>query len=204
MQLVETVGRAAAAFDEQGRFAQMPDEVVELGDDVARIEIDQNRLHLQDVGGLGLAGLRNRSRHHIEGSALSCRPAGKGDGFFQQAVVDLDPGIVGTTVNPLALVDETAQRHPAIAIGEDDVEKDGDLLGIRLDVEGIGLGFGVVEITPRVEGDDVVLAHAGSPQQRSAHGHMRHSWKSRVVAIRGSNSPASVACRIRTPRSLIR
>src|SRR5690606_28578502 len=123
----------------------------------------------------------------------ACCPTGKGNRLLQQTVVDLDPGVVGTAVDALTLVHEPAQRHPALAVTEDHIEKDGDLLVIRLYVERIGLRRGVVEVAPGIEGDDIVLAHAGSPQQRSAHGHIRHSWKSRVVAMRGSSSPASVA-----------
>ena len=59
MQLGRDLGRAAAALDDQRRVAKMPDEVVELGGDIAGVEIDHDRLHLPDVGGLGLAVLRD-------------------------------------------------------------------------------------------------------------------------------------------------
>ena len=77
--------------------------------------------------------------------------------------------------NALTLVDEPAQRRPALAVTKDDIEEDRDLLGIRLDGERVAQRSRVIEIAPRVEGYDVALAHAGSPQQRSAHAHMRHS-----------------------------
>ncbi|WP_197604411.1 hypothetical protein [Blastochloris viridis] len=175
MQLVEAIGRAAAAFDDQRRLAEMSDEVFEFRSDVARVQIDQNRLHLPDVGGLGLAGLGDRSRHHIERRALARRPACEGHHLVERGGVSLDPSIVRAAVETLPLVDEAANWNPAVAIAEDDVEKDGDLLAIRLDVEGIGLRGGVIEVAPRIEMDDVVVGHAGNPQQRSAHGHIRHS-----------------------------
>src|SRR5690606_36220817 len=37
MQLVETVRRPAATFDEQCRFAEIPDEVVELGRNISGV-----------------------------------------------------------------------------------------------------------------------------------------------------------------------
>ena len=43
-----------------------------------------------------------------------------------------------------------------------------------------------------------LVGHAASPQHRSAWAQNRHSKKSRLAAMRGSSSPASVACRIRT------
>ncbi len=93
----------------------------------------------------------------------------------KQTGVGFDPGIMRAAVDPLALVDEAPQRHPAVAIAEDDIEKDGDLLSVRLDVERINLRRRVVEVAPGIEGNDVVIAHAGRPQQRWPQGHIRHS-----------------------------
>jgi hypothetical protein len=50
MQLDRALGRAAAALDDERRPAEMSDQMVELGGDVAGVEIDDDRLHLQDVG----------------------------------------------------------------------------------------------------------------------------------------------------------
>ena len=113
-----------------------------------------------------------------------------------------------------------------------------DLVGALDGVSGPGvveaLGFGVVEVAPAVDVDDVagvrgvgalrfsalfvrapgigdlvvvipcVVAHGPVLQQRSDQGQKRHSWKSAACAMRGSSSPASVARIIRTPLSLIR
>src|SRR5690606_28832675 len=103
MQLVETVRRPAAAFDEQCRLAEMTNEVVKLGRNVSGVEVDQDRLHLLDIGGLGLADLGDRSRHYIEGRPFACCPTGEGNRLLQQTVVDLDPSVVGSAVDALAL-----------------------------------------------------------------------------------------------------
>src|SRR5690606_13994836 len=79
-----------------------------------------------------------------------------------------------------------------------------DLRGVRFHGEGIGQRHRVVEIPPWIEVDDLVVAHAANPQHRSAWAQNRHSKKSRLAAMRGSSSPASVACRIRTARSDMR
>ena len=69
--LSRALRRPAAALDDQRRLAEMPDQMVELGGDVAGVEIDHHRLHLQDVGGLGLAVLGDRAGDDIDsGSRL--------------------------------------------------------------------------------------------------------------------------------------
>ena len=55
MELGRALGRAPAALDDQGRSAEVVDEMIELGRDVAGVEIDHEALHLQDVRGAGLA-----------------------------------------------------------------------------------------------------------------------------------------------------
>ena len=57
VQLVEPFGRPAAGLDDQRRLAEMRKQVIELGGDVAGVEIDHHRLHLPDVGRLGTAEL---------------------------------------------------------------------------------------------------------------------------------------------------
>ena len=80
----------------------------------------------------------------------------------------------------LTLVDEAAERDPALAVAEDDIEEDGDLRRIGLEVERIVVDHRrrVVEVAPRVEVDDVVavVGHAGRLQQRCDQAHIRHSW----------------------------
>src|SRR5690606_20363911 len=101
---------------------------------------------------------------------------------------------------------EAAYRNQAFAIAEHHIHELDDLLGVRLVAEHVDLARRIVEVTPRIEVDDlaggglfggsrrivVFVAHADNPQQRSAHGQKRHSKKSRVVAMRGSSSPVSV------------
>ena len=112
--------------------------------------------------------------------------------------------LCGLAVPALTLVDEAAERDQPLAPAEHGVEEDGDLLGVGVAAERVLGRRPVVEVHPRVEMQDAVVAHAGSLQQRSDHGQKRHSKKSGVVAMRGRSSPASVACRIRTPRSDMR
>ena len=153
----------------------MQDEVIELCWDVARIEIHEHSLHLADIGSFRLAGLGDRAGNHVERSAFARGPSSERYSLLQQAAIDFDPHIVRATGNPLTFVDEPAQRRPAFAVAKDHVEEDRDLLGIRLDGERVAQWSRVIEIAPRVERDDVAFAHVGSPQQRSAHAHMRHS-----------------------------
>ncbi len=194
MQLVETVLRAATAFDDHGRLAEIPDQVVEFGRDIAGIEIDEHRLHLAHVGGLGLAALGHRSRYHIEGSTFPRRPTCKGDRLLQQAGIGFDPRVMRATVDPLALVDEAPQRHPAVAIAENDVEKDGDLLTIRLDIERIDVRRRIVEVAPGIKGNDVVIAHAGRPSNAGPRGtsgiRESRAWSRSGAAVRPRPSPA--------------
>ena len=175
MELVEPVRGAPPALDDQRRLAQVLDQVVELGRDVASVEIDQHGLHLPHVRRSGLAALRDGAGHHVDGGALPGRPAREGDGLLQHRTVGLDPDIVRATVEALPLVDEAAQRHPTVAIAEYQIEKDRDLLGVWFGAKGVRLHWRVVEVAPGIEVDDVVVAHAGSPQQRCAQGQKRHS-----------------------------
>src|SRR5690606_18925336 len=101
-----------------------------------------------------------------------------------------------------------------VAIPEDDLHELRDLRRVGLVAEDVDLRRGIVEVAPRVEMDDVFLGligrrivahgwllvgiewlggHAARLQHRSAWAQNRHSKKSRLVAMRGSSSPASVA-----------
>jgi hypothetical protein len=75
---------------------------------------------------------------------------------------------------------KAADRDQALGIAEDDIDEAGDLARVRFDREGIVQRRRVVEIPPGIEMDDVVVAHAGRLQQRSAHAQNRHSKKSRT------------------------
>ena len=175
MQLVEPVRGAPAALDDQRRLAQVLYQVIELGRDVAGVEIHQNGLHLPHVRRSGLAALRDGAGHHVDRRPLPGCPASEGDGLLQHRAVGLDPDIVRATIDALPLVDEPAQRHPAVAVAEYQIEKDRDLLGVWFGAEGVGLHWRVVEVAPGIEVDDVVVAHAGRLQQRCAQGQKRHS-----------------------------
>ena len=105
------LGRAAAALDDQRRRAEVADEVVELGRDVAGVEIDHHGLHLQHVGGPGLAGLGDRAGDDVDRGALARRPRRRRSPSFSAARrVGLDPDVVRLAVDALALVDEAAHR----------------------------------------------------------------------------------------------
>ena len=127
MQLLLALGRAAAAFDDQRRRPRCADEVVELGGDVAGVEIDHDRLHLQDVGGLRLALLGDGAGDDIDRSALARTPRWRRWRSSRARRVGVDPDVVRLAVHALALVDEAAHRDQAVAIAEDHVEEDGDL-----------------------------------------------------------------------------
>jgi hypothetical protein len=204
MQLGGAFGGAAAAFHHQSRIAKVLNQVIELGADVACVEIDNDGLHLTNVGSFGLTALGNGAGDDIDRRALARSPRRKRDHLVGHGSVSRNPDVVGLAVEALALVDEAPHRHKALAIAEDHIEKRGDLSAIRLCAEGVLLWRGIVEVAPGVEVDDVVVTHAGNAQQRFAHAHRRHSWKSRSRVMRGRSSPASVACRIRTARSLMR
>ena len=182
MELGGALGRPAAAFDGERRRAEVADEMCELGRNVARVEIDNQGLHLQDLVGACLAVLGDRAGDDIESRTLAPRPGGEGFQLVEGRGVGFDPDVVGFAVPALALVDEAANRDQALAIAEDHIQKYAELSWIRLDAERILLRGRVVEITPRVEVDHfagglvvTIIAHWGSLQQRSAQEHIRHS-----------------------------
>src|SRR6056297_2587159 len=204
MELVAPLGRAPAALDDECRPAEMMAQMRELGGNVAGVEIHDHGLHLHDIGGARLALFAHGAGDDVDGGALPPGPARKGGHPLRRGAVRRDPDVVRPSVEALPLVDKPTNGDQPVAVAEDDVEERRDLRGVRLDPERVRRGRGVVEVAPRVEMDDRLVGHAGWLQQRSAHGQNRHSWKSRVRAMRGSSSPASVARRIRTPRSDMR
>ena len=178
--------------------------MIELGGDVACVQIDHDALHLQDIGGTRLTGFRHRAGNDIDRRSLARAPGGEGGELVGRRAVRVDPDVVGPAVLALTLVHEAADRDQSLGIAEDHVDEARDLRGIRFHGEGIGQRCRVVEIPPWIEVDDLVVAHTANPQHRSAWAQNRHSKKSRLAAMRGSSSPASVACRIRTARSDMR
>lgn len=84
--------------------------MVQLGRDVARVEIDDYGLHLQHVSGAGLALFLDRAGDDINRSAFTVGPCGKGREFPWCAVVGRDPDVVRLAVPALTLIDEAAER----------------------------------------------------------------------------------------------
>lgn len=159
---------APAALDDQRRSPDMVDEMIELGGDVACVEIDHYALHLQDIGGTRLTGFRHRAGNDIDRRALARAPGGEGGEFVGRRAVRVDPDVVGPAVLALTLVHEATDRDQSLGIAEDHVDEARDLRGVRFHGEGIGQRRRVVEIPPGVEVDDLVVAHAATPQHRSA------------------------------------
>lgn len=121
MELGRTLGRAPAAFDDQRRRSDVAGDMVQLGRDVARVEIDDDGLHLQHIGGAGLALFLDRAGDNINRSAFTVGPCGKGREFPWCAVVGRGPDIVRLAVLTLTLVDEAAERDQPLAPAEDRV-----------------------------------------------------------------------------------
>ena len=234
MGLALPLGRNAAAFHHHGGRAEVALEMGPRGGDVAGVEVDDHGLHLLDIGGPGLTGLRDGAGDDIDRRALARGPIREGHHLVGRGRIRLDPDVVRPAVEALTLVDEAADRDQPVGVAEDHLHELRDLRGVRLVAEHVDLRRGVVEVAPRVEMDEILgrrrrrvivvigghggvlghcgrvgwvfgrISHAGRLQQRSAHGQNRHSKKSRLAAMRGSSSPASVARRIRTPRSDMR
>ena len=178
--------------------------MIELGRDVARIEIDDDGLHLQHIGGAGLSLLRDRAGDDIDRRPLALRPRGEGRELVGRGGVGLDPDVVRSAVLALTLVDEATDRDQPLALAEHDVDEDGDLLGIGLAAKGFSDGGPSLKSCHGLKWMMLSSLMPASLQQRSAMGRngIRRSraWWRRAAA----SSPASVACRIRTPRSDMR
>jgi len=77
---------------------------------------------------------------------------------------------MGLAILAGALVDKTADRDQPLAIAEHDIDKDLQLLDIRLDIGGVDDRAHITEVGPGVEVDDVVDAHDPRLQHRADHG----------------------------------
>ena len=128
-------GVRPAALDDQRGAAEVPDEMVELGRDVAGVEVDDERLHAQDVGRARLAVLGDGAGDDVDRGALAPGPGGEGRELLGRALVRLDPDVVRLAALALALVDEAADRDQPVAVAEDDVEEGGDLACVGVDAE---------------------------------------------------------------------
>ena len=82
MELGRTLGRAPAAFDDERGRAEVAGDMVQLRRDVARVEIDDDGLHLQHVGRAGLALFLDRAGDDIDRRPLTVRPCGEGREFL--------------------------------------------------------------------------------------------------------------------------
>lgn len=86
------------------------DEVIELGRDVARVEIDHEALHLKDVRGARLAHFRDRAGDDVDRRALTRGPAREGGEVLGRSGAHVDPDIVRPALLALTLVNKTANR----------------------------------------------------------------------------------------------
>ena len=175
--------------------------MVELGRDIAGVEIDDDGLHLQHIGGARQALLGDGARDDVDRRALAIGPTGEGGELFARRVIGRDPDVVRSPAAALTLVDEAAERNQPLAPAEDHVEEGGDLLGVGIAAERLSDGGSSLKSIHGLKCRMPSSLTGPALQQRSAQGQNRHSKKSGVVATRGSSSPASVACRIRTARS---
>ena len=91
------------AFDDERGRAEVAGDMVQLGRDVARIEIDDDGLHLQHVGGAGLTLLLDRAGDDIDRRPLAVRPRGEGRELVGRGGVGRDPDVVRLAVPALTL-----------------------------------------------------------------------------------------------------
>ncbi len=126
MTFVLAIGRDAAAFHDHGGRAEMLFQMGPFGCDVAGVQIDDNSLHLQDMLGAGLPRRCNSAGDHIDRGALTTCPLGEGRELVRRGLIGLDPDVVRPSVVSLALVDEAAHRHEALAIAKDHVQEVSD------------------------------------------------------------------------------
>ena len=163
------LGRDAAALHDHAWRAEVALEVRALGGDVTGVEIDHYRLHLQDVGGLGLAGRGHGAGDHIDCRALARGPCREGRHLLGGGMIRFQPDVVRAAIDALTLVDEAADRDQTVAIPEDDLHELRNLRRVGLVAEDVDLRRGIVEVAPRVEMDDVFLGLVGR-------GVVAHGW----------------------------
>ncbi|ODN68427.1 hypothetical protein A6302_04273 [Methylobrevis pamukkalensis] len=137
MELRRALGRAPAAFDDERRCAEVAGDMVQLGRDVACVEIDDDGLHLQHVGGACLTLLLDRAGDDIDRRPLAVRPRGESRELAGCGAVGRDPDVVRLAVPALTLVNEAAERDQPLAPAEHGVEEHGDLLGVGVAAEGV-------------------------------------------------------------------
>ena len=119
-----------AALDDQRRRAEVADQVVALGGDVALVEIDDQRLHLPDMLGAGLAVVSDRAGDHIDRTADRSGGLCRGGHDLGRPRVCRDPAQVVRRPRRHALLGQAAQRDQAVAPGKDHVDKQRDLVAI--------------------------------------------------------------------------
>ena len=184
MALALPLWRNAAGGHFQGGNTEVLDEMVPLGSNVAVINVDQNHLGLDHILGLGFTRRTDSTRNHEQCHATGRCPIRLQTKLAGEFSICGDERRVWRLVGT-ALFGQCTHRNPAVAIAEHHIDIGGDHCWIWLDRQL----------------DDVLRRH---DQHLSCHGQNRHSKKSRSRAMRGSSSPASVAWRMRTARSLMR
>ncbi len=199
--LARALGRATAGLHDQRRRAEVADDVIQLGRNVTRVEIDHESLHLQHVCGTGLALFGDGAGDDIDRRTLAVRPCGKGRGPSFSTGGRCRPrsrccGACRPGPDPCR---QSRAGGSALAPAEDDIEEDGDLIGVGIAAERAFGRRAVVEVHPRVEVQDAVLAHRSSLQQRAAQGRSgirrNRRWRRCAAAIRPRRSPAGSAPR---------
>lgn len=141
-------------------------------------------------------------RDHIDGGPFAPGPVGKCRASFPVLWRQRRSRRCAVTSLPCPMSTKPRTGNLAFAPAEHDFEECRDRPGSGSTPNGSSGRRGVVKTRPGAEADDLVTTQC--PQQRAAHGQKRHSKKSRLVAMRGSSSPAPVAWRMRTPRSDMR
>ena len=109
----------------------MPGQMITLCGNVAMIEVDKDHLGLDDIPRLGFAGVQNRAGHDEEGHAGIGSPERLGFQFGGKIAIGFDEGRMRGPVGA-ALFGKCADRHPVLAMAEDDVGIETDHCQIRL------------------------------------------------------------------------
>ena len=112
--------------------------------------------------GAGLAMLGNGAGDDIDRGTIARRPCREGGEGFGGVPVSCDPGVVRLAAEPLALVDEAADRDEALAVAEDHAQEDRQrawLTGLMLRLGELIIGnaqpqaLAIIEIQPCKPGE---------------------------------------------------
>ncbi len=128
--LARAVRRHAARRDLERRVSEVPDQMVPLGRDVAVIEIDEHDLGLDDVLGARITRRKDRARHDEERHAGICGPVRLLVQPCCKLCIRLEKRRMRRRIHR-ALLGESPDWHPVLAIAEDDLRVDRDHGAIR-------------------------------------------------------------------------